>query len=138
MSEAAPSLGVVTTIAAKCRRCYNCVRSCPAKAIRVQSGQATVIEDRCLGCGNCIRVCAQKAKQVETALPKVQEMLAGASPVVALLAPSYPAAWDDLTAGGLVAAVRALGFDRVLEVGFGAEMVAKEYARLLQHPRRTP
>ena len=42
--------GVVTTIAAKCRRCFNCVRSCPAKAIRVQGGQAYVLEERGIGC----------------------------------------------------------------------------------------
>ena len=88
----APSRAVVTTIAAKCRRCYNCVRSCPANAIRVQDGQAYVIEDRCIGCGNCIKVCAQNAKQVEPALPLVTEMLEGPVPTVAILAPSYPAA----------------------------------------------
>ena len=38
----------------------------------------------------------------------------------------------------IVAAVRKLGFARVLEVGFGAEMVAQEYARLLQRPPQHP
>ena len=127
--------GVVTTIAAKCRRCYNCVRSCPAKAIRVQSGQAYVMEERCIGCGNCIRVCAQGAKQVVPHEPAVSHMLADATPTIAILAPSYPAAYEDIGGGQLVSAVRALGFDEVLEVGFGAEMVANAYAGLL---RRTP
>ncbi len=134
----APTTGIVTTIAAKCRRCYNCVRSCPAKAIRVQSGQAYVMAERCIGCGNCIRVCAQHAKQVEPAGQLVNEMLAGNRPTVAILAPSYPAAFDHATAGQTVAAVRALGFDTVLEVGFGAEMVAREYARLLKQNRGEP
>lgn len=134
----APSRAVVTTIAAKCRRCYNCVRSCPANAIRVQEGQACVIEDRCIGCGNCIRVCAQNAKQVEPALPLVSDMLADAAPAVAILAPSYPAAFEDLSPGQVVAAVRRLGFDRVMEVAFGAEMVASAYARLLKRPPPHP
>lgn len=139
MSERKPPIhGVVTTIAAKCRRCYHCVRSCPAKAIRVQSGQAQVIEERCIGCGNCIRVCAQKAKEVQSAVPVVKELLEGDAPVVAILAPSYPAAFDDLSAGQLVAAIRALGFARVLEVGFGAEMVAQAYARSLKRPPNHP
>ena len=43
-----PVQGVVSTIAAKCKRCYNCVRSCPAKAIRVQSGQAWVMAEGAL------------------------------------------------------------------------------------------
>lgn len=124
----------MTTIAAKCRRCYNCVRSCPAKAIRVQGGQAQVIAERCIGCGNCLKVCAQHAKQVQSAVETVAALLEDDAPTVALLAPSYPGAFEELGAGQVVAAVRALGFDQVLEVGFGAEMVAREYARLLKHP----
>jgi two-component system NtrC family sensor kinase len=130
----APAIGVVTTIAAKCRRCYNCVRSCPAKAIRVQGGQAQVMPERCIGCGNCIRVCAQGAKQVQSALQTVLGMLAKGSPTVAILAPSYPAAYAGVSAGQVVGAVRAVGFSRVMEVGFGAEMVARAYADLLRRP----
>jgi len=133
-----PSRGVVTTIAAKCRRCYNCVRSCPAKAIRVQEGQAHVLEERCIGCGNCVKVCAQKAKQVEPAVPEVMELLRSGEPTIALLAPSYPAAFENLSAGQVVAAARALGFARVLEVAFGAEMVAAAYADLLKRPHDHP
>jgi iron only hydrogenase large subunit-like protein/nitrogen-specific signal transduction histidine kinase len=129
---------VVTTIAARCRRCYNCVRSCPAKAIRVQSGQACVIPERCIGCGNCLKVCAQNAKQVQSAVPQVRELLTRPTPRVAILAPSYAAAYPDYTPEQVVAAVRALDFDYVLEVGFGAEMVAAEYARLLKHPADRP
>ncbi|MBM3498448.1 MAG: response regulator [Armatimonadetes bacterium] len=133
-----PPHGVVTTIEAKCRRCYNCVRSCPAKAIRVQAGQARIIEERCIGCGNCIRVCAQNAKQAQSAVSAVTALLAEDKPTVAILAPSYPAAYQGVSAGQYVAAVRALGFDHVLEVGFGAEMVAQEYARLLADPPDHP
>ncbi len=132
------SQGVVSTIAAKCRRCYNCVRSCPAKAIRVQGGQACVITERCIGCGNCIRVCAQNAKQVLSAVGRVTELLADQVPAVAILAPSYPAAYDGVTPGQVVAAARALGFEYVMEVGFGAEMVAQAYARLLSQPPDRP
>lgn len=136
--DAESQQGVVTTIAAKCRRCYNCVRSCPAKAIRVQGGQAQVIAERCIGCGNCLKVCAQSAKQVQSAIEPVAEMLADEAPTIAILAPSYPGAFEQLSGGQVVAAVRALGFDRVLEVGFGAEMVAREYAKLLKHPPDHP
>jgi signal transduction histidine kinase/Fe-S-cluster-containing hydrogenase component 2/ActR/RegA family two-component response regulator len=133
-----PPHGVVTTIEAKCRRCYNCVRSCPAKAIRVQAGQARIIEERCIGCGNCIRVCAQNAKQAQSAVGAVAGLLAEDRPTVAILAPSYPAAYRDVSAGQYVAAVRALGFEHVMEVGFGAEMVAEEYARILADPPDHP
>ena len=59
-----PYLQLVTTIREKCRRCYTCVRECPAKAIQIEDGQASVIQTRCIGCGNCVTVCSQNAKQV--------------------------------------------------------------------------
>jgi len=137
-----PIAGVVSTIAAKCRRCYNCVRSCPAKAIRVLSGQAQVLAERCIGCGNCLKVCGQDAKQVQSAVSTVQGMLACSpeeAPVAAILAPSYPAAFhDDIAAGQIIAALKALGFARVMEVGFGAELVGARYAELITHPPEHP
>ena len=72
--------GVVTTIRDKCKRCYSCIRNCPAKAIRVAGGQAEVIEERCIGCGNCFKVCAQKAKEIRSARPRGPAALGGARP----------------------------------------------------------
>jgi len=72
------------------------VRSCPAKAIRVQGGQAYVLAERCIGCGNCLKVCGQDAKQVASAVEEVRAMLLAPTPTVAILAPSYPAAFDNL------------------------------------------
>ncbi|MCX5684286.1 MAG: 4Fe-4S binding protein, partial [Planctomycetota bacterium] len=40
---------LVTTIRERCRVCYTCVRECPAKAIRITTGQAEVIPERCIG-----------------------------------------------------------------------------------------
>ena len=130
--------GVVTTIRDKCKRCYSCIRNCPAKAIRVAGGQAEVIEERCIGCGNCFKVCAQKAKEIRSARPQVRQLLAGPDPVFACLAPSFPAAFPSVQPGQIVTALRRLGFSQVLEVAFGAELVARQYARLAHmHPGRT-
>jgi len=123
--------GIVRTIAARCRRCYHCIRNCPARAIKVEAGQAMVMPERCIGCGNCIRVCAQSAKEIQDAVPAVTEMLADRSrPTLACLAPSFPVVLDGLQPGQLVAALRRLGFAEVLEVAFGAELVAHAYTRL--------
>ena len=111
--------------------CYTCVRECPAKAIQVSGGQAKVLSERCIGCGNCILVCAMKAKRVYDSTGKVRELLAGGKPVAAIIAPSYPAEFADLPAERLVGALRRLGFASVHEVSFGADLVAREYARLL-------
>jgi signal transduction histidine kinase/ferredoxin len=129
--------GVVRTIPDKCRRCYTCVRYCPANAIKVEDGQAKVIEERCIGCGNCYKVCALSAKEIKSSIDEVRALLAGEAPVLACLAPSFPAAYWDLAPGQVVAAVKRLGFAEVLEVAFGAELVGREYARYAQeHPDR--
>jgi len=122
---------LVSTLKEKCRMCYTCVRECPAKAIRVSGGQAQVLSERCIGCGNCIRVCGLKAKQVYDSTAKVRSLLAADRPVAAILAPSYPAEFAKLPAEALVGALRRLGFETVHEVSFGADLVAREYSRLL-------
>lgn len=123
---------VVSTIGARCKRCYTCVRNCPAKAIKVEMGQAQVMEERCIACGICFKKCAQSAKQVESAAEPVLNLLAGNEPVLAALAPSFPAAFDGCSPGQVTTGLRRLGFQEVLEVAFGAELVAREYTRLVR------
>ncbi len=125
-------LPLVTTIGEKCRTCYTCVRECPAKAIQILDGQASVIQTRCIGCGNCVTVCSQNAKQVLSGIEDTERLLAGPGPVAAIVAPSYPAEFTECDTGSLVAALRELGFAQVHEVGFGADLVAAEYRRLLE------
>lgn len=124
--------GVVQTIGDRCKRCYHCVRHCPARAIRVEEGQATVVEERCISCGNCYRVCAQRAKEIEDSVQMVRGFLAEDGEVVAALAPSFPAAFHPWRAGQVVSVLRKLGFTRVVEVAFGADLVARRYRDLVQ------
>ncbi|MBC7187397.1 MAG: 4Fe-4S binding protein, partial [Calditrichaeota bacterium] len=128
---------VVQTIRDKCKRCYSCVRNCPARAIKIVEGQAEVIKERCIGCGNCVIVCAQKAKRIESGIEHTRELLASGRLVYALLAPSFPAAFPDHRPGQLVAALKKLGFAKVVEVAVGADMVASEYARLFRQSSMT-
>ena len=123
-------MSIVSTIPEKCRRCYACVRECPAKAIKVIAGQATVIAEQCVACGNCVKVCTQKAKRIEDATMLVSRMLEEGQKSFAIIAPSFPAAFAETSPGRIVAALRRLGFAQVWEVAFGAELVSREYARL--------
>ncbi len=124
-------MAIVSTIPGKCRRCYSCVRNCPAKAIRVRFGQAEVIEDRCVACGTCLRVCAQNAKQVETHIPFVLKLLSENQNVIAILAPSFPAAVHPYNPFKFITALKKLGFSEVMEVAFGAQLISSlEYPKL--------
>jgi len=132
--QSAMTMALVKTIKELCRVCYACVRECPAKAIRISTGQAEVISQRCIGCGNCVQVCSQNAKQVLSAAEAVETLLQ-TSPrpfrLAAMVAPSFPSEFAELTHTQLVGMIRALGFDAVHEVAFGADLVARAYADLL-------
>ncbi|NLE58317.1 MAG: histidine kinase [Planctomycetes bacterium] len=121
----------ITTIKEHCRVCYTCVRECPAKAIRIVDGQAQVIGDRCIACSNCVKVCSQGAKQVLSSIADVEALLASGQKVAACVAPSFPAEFVDADARQVVGMLWALGFHLVNEVAFGADLVAREYRRLL-------
>jgi two-component system, NtrC family, sensor kinase len=128
---------IITTIRDRCRRCYSCVRRCPAKAIRVREGQAEVIQERCLACGRCARVCSQSAKQIRSNLGMALEQIATRE-ALALLAPSFPAAYPEWRPGQVIAALRRTGFVGVHDVAFGADLVSRVYhQRYKEAPDRT-
>jgi len=47
----------VTLDEEKCKGCTNCIKRCPAEAIRVRNGKARIIDRLCIDCGECIRAC---------------------------------------------------------------------------------
>ncbi len=124
---------LVYTIKDKCRVCYTCVRSCPAKAIKVEGGQAYVIVERCIGCGNCVKVCSQGAKVYYKSLGDVVVMLESGKKAIACIAPSFPAEFAEIPDYKVfVGMLRSLGFSKVVEVGFGADLVAFKYKELFE------
>lgn len=129
---------IVHTIPNRCRKCYACVRHCPAQAIKIQEGQAQVVKERCISCGTCTLLCSQKAKYVRSDIRTVDQLLSQNLPVIATLSSSFPAAFPDATAGQLVAALKKLGFTEVMEVAFGAELVARAYRNLISEDKERP
>ncbi|MCD4708892.1 MAG: 4Fe-4S binding protein [Candidatus Sabulitectum sp.] len=122
---------LVQTIPNKCRMCYTCVRECPAKAIRISGGQAEVVDDRCIGCGNCIRVCTRGAKKPVGSIAQVTDLLSSGETVAAIIAPSFPAEFSEISPEKVAGMIKAMGFSYVCEVAFGADIVAHAYRRLL-------
>lgn len=124
---------LVYTIEDRCRVCYTCVRECPARAIQIIRGQAQVINDRCIACGNCTKVCSQGAKVYQKSIQDVITLPQNNKKVIAIIAPSFPAEFDDLdNHKQFVGMIKALGFNYVLEVSFGADLIAREYKKLFQ------
>ncbi len=129
---------IIYTMKDRCRGCYACVRGCPTKAIKVENRLAEVMPDLCVNCGNCVRVCAPKAKLIESDIEEVKNLMASGSQVIAIPSSSFPAALPTMSPGQFVSALKKLGFAEVMEDAFGAELVCREYNRLLKEPNNRP
>ena len=121
---------IVSTITDRCKRCYSCIRECPAAAIRVVDAQAQVIEERCIACGHCVKVCSQDAKQILSEVDIVFELLQ-TKKAVAIVAPSFAASFPD-NYRKVPSALRELGFTQVVETAFGADLIANHYSDILK------
>lgn len=120
---------IVSTITDRCKRCYSCIRECPAAAIRVIDAQAKVIEERCIACGHCVKVCSQDAKQILSEVDETYELLKSDN-VIAIVAPSFAASFPN-EYKKIPTALRLLGFTQVIETAFGADLIANDYMEVL-------
>jgi iron only hydrogenase large subunit-like protein/nitrogen-specific signal transduction histidine kinase len=126
------ALCFVKEVKDRCRICYTCVRECPAKAIRIAKSQAIIVRERCIGCGNCLKVCSQHAKEMVSSVEEVEALLKGGASVAACIAPSFSVEFQaEFDFRVMVGMTRALGFEYVTEVAFGADLVADRYRETL-------
>ncbi len=113
----------------ECKGCTHCIRTCPTEAIRIRNGKATIITDRCIDCGECIRTCPNNAKiAVTEPLDEINKF----KYKIAIPAPSFVSQFSRrYSMEKVLAGFLFLGFDRVLEVGFGADLVSKAIGEYL-------
>lgn len=120
----------------KCKMCYSCVRVCPVTAIKITNGFSEIIQDRCIGCGSCVKVCSQNAITYANSIDKVEDMISSEQKVYALCAPSISGEFEDIQDyRKFVSMIKALGFDFVNEVSFGADLVAYKYLELFHNSK---
>jgi len=118
-----------------CIACYACVRACPVKAIRVQNENVKpeIIPERCIGCGSCVAACGPGAIEIRDSRKELKTLLAQDTSSGALVDPSVAGEFPDITDyRKFVQMLRALGFDRVHEVAFGVDLVARAYRELFR------
>lgn len=117
---------------ARCRDCYKCLRECPVKAIEVKDHQAKIIPERCILCGRCTLVCPQNAKIVHSKKDEVLSLLGGGAPVFASVAPSFISSFGLKDFSVFQLALAKIGFAGAEETAVGANLVTKEYAKLME------
>lgn len=137
----------------KCVECGRCAKSCPymaihnfqrpcEKACKVNAismgpnGAANIDEEKCVSCGACVYHCPFGATVDVSSIVDVINLLKNSEvnpeePVIALVAPSIGSQFSYAEIGQVITGINKLGFESVLEVALGADMVAPKEAEEL-------
>lgn len=121
MQKTAP----IYTEKSNCQDCYRCVKACPVKAIKLESGSASIVPDLCIYCGMCTLICPNGTKKVRNDLSALKQSLMRQEKIIVSLAPSYLSEYAKEDIHKVIAAFREAGFWQVSETAIGAEKVAE-------------
>ncbi|MCF0107136.1 MAG: iron hydrogenase small subunit [Holdemanella sp.] len=139
----------------KCILCGRCVARCKAahgegilgfenrgfSTIVAPAGNKSFGDSPCLLCGQCVNVCPTGALMEKSEIAKVDAAMAAGKHVVVQAAPAVRASLGEEfgmpigtpVTGKLAAALRRLGFDKVYDTNFGADLTIMEEANELLH-----
>lgn len=115
-----------------CKDCYKCLRNCPVKSMRFSNHQAEIIEDECILCGSCYLTCPQGAKEIRNDVVTIKSLLKSQD-VYVTLAPSFIANYPSINFATMKKALLKLGFKDVEETAIGAELVTREYEKIIEN-----
>ena len=132
----------------KCILCGRCVARCEnAQGIGIlgfenrgfetfvsPAGDRSFSDSPCIQCGQCVNVCPTGALMEHSEIDKVDEALKSGKHVIVQAAPAVRAALGEEfdypigtpVTGKMIAALRRLGFEKVYDVNFGADLTIME------------
>ena len=132
----------------KCILCGRCVARCQnAHGIGIlgyenrgfntfiaPAGDRSFADSPCIQCGQCVNVCPTGALMEHSEIDKVDEAMKAGKHVIVQVAPAVRAALGEEfdypigtpVTGQMIAALRRLGFERVYDVNFGADLTIME------------
>ena len=131
----------------KCIKCGKCANACsyhaiihlerPCQAacgmdaiISDDNGKAIINQDKCVACGQCLVSCPFGAIVDKGQIFQVIQSILKGDQVIAIVAPAFAGQFGkDSTPEKFTAAMKLLGFDRVVEVAIGADMCTIEEAK---------
>lgn len=137
----------------RCILCGDCVRMCEEiqgvgvidfagrgfESRVAPAFDASLAETECVYCGQCVSVCPTSALSVRNEIEKLYEALMNGKTIIGMIAPAVRVALaeefgiekDPLIAERLVSFLKSVGFSKVFDVAFGADLVAFEEAHEL-------
>ena len=131
----------------KCIKCGKCERACPYHAIihlerpcqaacgmdaigSDEHGRAVIDQDKCVACGQCLVSCPFGAIVDKGQIFQVVQSILRGDRVIAIVAPAFIGQFGKhSTPGKFIAAMKQLGFSRIVEVAVGADMCTIEEAK---------
>ncbi len=131
----------------KCVKCGKCAKACPYHAIihmerpcqaacgmdaivSDEDGRAVINQDKCVACGQCLVSCPFGAIVDKGQIFQVIQSIVKGDRVVAIVAPAFIGQFGKhSTPGKFIAAMKQLGFARIVEVAVGADMCTIEEAK---------
>ena len=131
----------------KCIRCGKCAKACPYKAIvhlerpcaascgmdaigSDEQGRAVIDQNKCVSCGQCLVSCPFGAIVDKGQIYQVIQSILNGDKVIAIVAPAFIGQFGKhSTPGKFIAAMKTLGFHRIVEVAVGADLCTIEEAR---------
>lgn len=113
-----------------------CEMSCKAGAITMGDNKEAKIDyEKCVSCGACVYMCPFGAitdrSYILDVIDYILKKRSEDYKVYALVAPSFSGQFGYAKIGQIVTAIKAIGFDEVVEVALGADMVADKEAKEL-------
>ncbi len=103
-----------------------CIRSCAVDAISIGDDNLAVIDtEKCVNCGHCVVGCPFGAISDISMMTNVIRLIMNREhPIYAVVAPSIEGQFSNAALPQIKDAIRALGFDDVIEAAYGADIVA--------------
>ncbi|HBS92355.1 MAG TPA: hypothetical protein DEA51_07780 [Erysipelotrichaceae bacterium] len=125
----------------KCKECGACVKACAFHAIvetvrpckasccvdaitMDECGIAKINEDKCINCAACQAACPFGAIEDASWIVPVIQLIKMDTPMIAMVAPSIQGQFDSASLDQIKEGIRMLGFQDVVEVAVGADVVA--------------
>ena len=106
-----------------------CEEVCPVKAIsKGEDGTEHIDKDKCIYCGKCMQTCPYGAIMERSKIIDVYKGITNPDKkIIAIPAPAIYGQFN-ATPGQILAAIKAIGFDEVVEVALGAEDTSRNEA----------